>query len=700
MAILSKIRSKTVVLIAIIALALFAFVLADVIRQGGFTSNKSQNVIGVVGDKEVKRKSFARQVENVAQGSRGRTSTIDAVNRVWDSRVNNMILKQQFGEIGLEISTDLIFEKMKPQLSRDRRFVDANGNFSRAKVREYVASIRNNDANAYEQWQEFEKNIEVQAVRNTYFNLIKAGVGTTSLEAQKIYNQDNSQYTFDFVRIPFNKAEKIEVTKDDIKSYLKDHKEKYKQEAKRSIRYVFYEEKPSAKDYAEAKQQILDLINGNNEDPENFKNTNDVSSFMSAYSDEPFNDQFKFEYQFKDSLSDQIASMEVNDILGPYKKADSWVAKKLVGTKQIADSAEVKHILLTFKEAGIDRNVQRTKDEAEQLADSLMNVIDRDADKFGELAQQFSSDGQSKNKGGNLGMIGYGRFFKELNNFIFNNPVGFKGSLESQYGYHIVQVVDKKDPKKAMKVATLTREVSPSEETVNNIFKDASKFELATKEQAFEDVANEKTKDIKKAKELKKLDEGVAGLGNQRTIVRWAFEDKTKLNDIKRFDIDSGYVIAQLTNKQKKGLKPVEEVANEVTPILEKEQQAAAIKEQIADISDLQSVGDQFDITKQRASLVNLENPLIPGAGKEPKVVGIASGLENNKISQPVTGNNGVYVVKLVDKKEATQLASYFGPARRITQERTKNLSNPNSSSVIKALKSSLEIADYRTRFY
>ena len=700
MAILSKIRSKTVVLIVIIALALFAFVLADVIRQGGFTSNKSQNVIGLVGDEEMKREAFARQVENLAQGSRGRTSTIDAVNRVWDSRTNNMILEQQFEEIGLEVSTDLILEKMKPQLSRDQRFVDANGNFSRAKVREYVASIRNNDANAFQQWQQFEKNIEIQAVRSTYFNLIKAGVGATRVEAKQVYNQDNSQYSFDFVRIPFNKVDKVEVTKSDIKSYIEDHKEKYKQEAKRDIRYVFYEEKPSVEDYAEAKQQIVDLINGSSDYPESFKSTKDISNFLSAYSDEPYNNRFKFDYQFNDSLSNQIGAMQVNDIIGPYKKGESWMAKKLVETKQVADSAEVKHILLTFKEAGIDRDVQRTKAEASKLADSLMNIIDRDADKFGELAQQFSSDRQSKRKGGELGMIGYGRFFKELNNYIFDNPVGFKGSLESEYGYHIVEVVDKKEPKKAMKVATLKRDVDPSEETTNNIFKEASKFELATKEKAFEEVANDKDKDIKKAKELNELDEGVAGLGNQRSIVKWAFEEKTELNNIKRFDIDNGYVIAQLTNKQEKGLKSVEEVANEVTRILEEKQQAAAIKKKISDASSLASIGEQFGVTKQRASLVELRNPIIPGGGREPKVVGLASGLEKGKLSQPITGNNGVYAVKLIDKKEATELASYMGPARTMTQERTKNLSNPGSSPVMKALKSSLEIEDYRTRFY
>ena len=205
---------------------------------------------------------------------------------------------------------------------------------------------------------------------------------------------------------------------------------------------------------------------------------------------------------------------------------------------------------------------------------------------------------------------------------------------------------------------------------------------------------------MKKLKELKKLDEGVAGLGNQRVIVRWAFEEKSKIQDIKRFDVDNGYVIAQLTNKQKKGLKAVEEVADEVTPILEKKQQAEAIRNQITDVSDLQSVGDQFGVAKQRASLVELKNPVVPGGGKEPKIVGLASGMEKDEISQPITGNNGVYVIKLIDKKEAAELASYFGPARTMTQERTKSLSNPNSSPVIEAIKSSMEIEDYRTRFY
>ncbi|MDR9400794.1 MAG: SurA N-terminal domain-containing protein [Psychroflexus sp.] len=700
MAILSKIRSKTVVLIAIIALALFAFVLADVIRQGGFTSNKSQNSIGYVGDEEIERKSFARQVENLTKRSRGQTTTMQAVNRVWDSRVNNTILKEQFDELGLDISSDRLIEKMKPQLSRDQRFTDASGNFSRARVQEYVANIRKNSPSEFSSWQDFENSTEVQILRNTYFNLIKAGLGATELEAKQLYKQENNQLTFEFMRVPFNKAEKVDITKSDIKKYIKNHNEEYKQEGKRSIQYVFYKEEPSKADIADARNKIDNLINGSDEYPESFKSTQDMKAFLSSYSDQPYDETYKFESDFNDSISDKLTAMEEGDVYGPYKKGNKWMAKKMMETKRVSDSAEIKHILVSFKEAGVDRQLTRTKDEAQKLADSLMNVIDNDSSKFGELAQQYSSDGQSKNNEGKLGWVAYGRFFKELNNFIFNNDEGFRGKLESEFGYHIVEVLDKKSPKKAMKIATLVREVAPSSKTINKLYKDATKFEQAAQSEDFEKVAEEKSKDIKKAKALSQLDEGVAGLGNQREIVRWAFEDKTQLNDIKRFDLQDGYVIAQLTEKTEEGLKPVEDVASKVTPILEKQAQAKAIKEQMGDASDLTSVGDLFDVTKQRASNLNIKNPVVPGGGKEPKVVGAAFGLKKNQLSSPITGNNGVYVIKLIEKKEAMELASYFGVAREITKERTKNISNASSSPVIEGIKATIEIEDFRNRFY
>jgi len=151
---------------------------------------------------------------------------------------------------------------------------------------------------------------------------------------------------------------------------------------------------------------------------------------------------------------------------------------------------------------------------------------------------------------------------------------------------------------------------------------------------------------------------------------------------------------------QEEGLKPVEEVADEVTPILEQEQQAKLIKDKITDSSDLATIGEMFGVTKQRASAVDLKNPVIPGGGKEPKVVGLVSALEKGKVSSPVKGNNGVYIAQLVKREKAMELASYLGPASSMTKERTNKISNPNSSPVIKAIKESVQIEDRRTRFY
>ena len=63
MAVLNKIRQRSVFLIVIIALALFSFVLADVIRNGGMVSQKSQNTIATINGEDIESEQFARQVE-------------------------------------------------------------------------------------------------------------------------------------------------------------------------------------------------------------------------------------------------------------------------------------------------------------------------------------------------------------------------------------------------------------------------------------------------------------------------------------------------------------------------------------------------------------------------------------------------------------------------------------------------------------
>lgn len=127
MAILSKIRERTVFLIVIIALALFAFVLTDLFKNGGFTSDKNTSTVGLVGDEEITREEFAAQVENIVQQNQGRVTSMQAAKQAWDGKLRQMLLKQEYEKLGLEVGADQITDAMADQLAGDPRFSDENG---------------------------------------------------------------------------------------------------------------------------------------------------------------------------------------------------------------------------------------------------------------------------------------------------------------------------------------------------------------------------------------------------------------------------------------------------------------------------------------------------------------------------------------------------------------------------------------------
>ncbi|MFD2433933.1 SurA N-terminal domain-containing protein [Mesonia maritima] len=141
MAVLNKIRERSVFLIIIIALALFSFVLADVIRSGGFSSQKSQNVIATVNGEEIEREDFARQVENYQRNARGNMTTTQAVNQVWNSSVRQALLNEQFEELGLEVGQEQINAVLRQQFAGNPNFTNEAGMFDINRMREYIANL-------------------------------------------------------------------------------------------------------------------------------------------------------------------------------------------------------------------------------------------------------------------------------------------------------------------------------------------------------------------------------------------------------------------------------------------------------------------------------------------------------------------------------------------------------------------------------
>ena len=123
------------------------------------------------------------------------------------------------------------------------------------------------------------------------------------------------------------------------------------------------------------------------------------------------------------------------------------------------DSAESKHILIRY--VGTLRapeTITKTKEEAQKLADSIMNVVKKDKSKFAELATEFSDD-SSKDNGGDLGNSTPGRMVPAFDKFIFNNPTGTVGLVETDFGFHVIEVGKQSEPKKAVKLATWLKQL-------------------------------------------------------------------------------------------------------------------------------------------------------------------------------------------------------------------------------------------------
>lgn len=706
MAVLNKIRQRSVFLIIIIALALFSFVLADVIRNGGLSSGNSQNVIATVNGKDIDRQEFAQQVENFERNMGGNMSTTQAVNRIWDERLRQVIIEEQIEELGIRAGDGQVTNLVRTQMANNPNFLNEAGMFDENRLREYVANLKASSPQAYEQWVQFTDNLRETAKINNYYTMVGAGIGATEKEGELAYQFQNNNVNLKYVQIPYDKIphSEAQVSKSEISDYIKSHPEEFKKEASRSIQYVVFDETASNDDKVESQDALKKLrgerveynaaISANDTLP-GFDNADDYEDFVNNNSDLPFEGRYKFRNDLKGEYSDTLFNLNEGDVYGPYEENGYWKMSKMLESKEIPDSVKASHILVAYQGTRLGAGLSRTKSEAKELADSIARVVKADTAKFAQLAVEFSADQTAQQNNGDLGYFTPGAMIPEFEQYAFGAKTGDVGVVETPLGYHVVAVKDQTTPAKAVKIATIAREITPSEKTMNNLFNEVTKFEIAAAEGDFSEVAKEGGYEVKTVQDMKAMDENIPGAGAQRRIVQWAFGEDAKTGDVRRFDTNNGYVVAQLTEKSDEGLMSAEDASSIVTPILQNKKKAEIIKSQIKGQS-LDQIAQNQGVSVQSADAINLAQPTLTGAGSEPRVVGTAFGLKEGETSQPIAGNKGVYVVQLVSKFEAPKMDSY----KPFAQQQSMATRAQATMGVFEALKEKAEIEDNRSRFY
>ncbi len=477
MATLEKIRNRAGVLVAVvIGLALFAFILGDILGSGPSLFTNRQFEIAEIAGKSISYENFQQKVDQLTDIYMLNTgeSSLDAetheriLEEAWQVLLREIILEEEYERLGIEVSAEELFDMVQGRNIHPivrQLFTDpSTGAFDQSAVIQFLRSM-NQDPTGQQRayWLYVEREITRERKLAKYNNMIAKGLYITPLQAEFAWNANNKSVDFDFIVQRFDTVDDslVSVSPADIRRYYRRNRDDFSQTASRDIEYISFDIAPSEDDDRAAREWIEEM-------EEEFQEVEEVRQFINLNSDVPF-DRRNYSYEeLPETIAEFMFSAEPGDIYGPYFENSRYKLSRLVEINFVPDSIRARHILI---QPGPELDYQ----QAQNRADSLLDAARR-GESFEMLAMQFSDDMGSRFEGGNLGWFTEGMMVEEFNNATFSAPRGEFFIVETQFGFHIVQVTDRSREEKKIVYATLAREVTPSSATYQRIYSRASQF--------------------------------------------------------------------------------------------------------------------------------------------------------------------------------------------------------------------------------
>jgi len=689
----------------VIGMALLAFVLGDLFSQGGAAFRGDRFEIAEVAGKSIPYKRFQNEVNELTEinkFSRGQ-STVDAEAReqireqVWQRMTREYVMEDVYDDLGIAVSSQELWdmvqgENIHPMIRR----IFTNPETGQVNNLAIIRFLKSYDQDPTGQRRAYWLYLEDQMMRERKFtkfsNLVNKGLYLTTPESEQLASLNARNVDFNFVMQNFRAIPDslISVSRGDLKDYYEKHQKLYKQSANRDIEYVAFNIEPTEKDIESAHEYITEV-------KEDFRQATENREFVNLNSDVQFDDNYYTRAELSDSIADFMFAANPGDIYGPYREEDAFKLSKLTDVRYLPDSVRARHILIQP-----DRRTQNIQ-QARNTADSLLQEVRQGAD-FAELARQYSGDQGTASEGGNLGWIKRGEMIESLTDTAFFSETGATKMVQTQYGFHILEVLEKGRSVKKVQVGTLVRRIEPSSETYQEVYSEASKF--AGKNQSYEDfqqALQEGNLTKRMANNIQINSKSIPGFEDARSLIRAAFDTKegkiiTSNND-PIFEISEKFIVGFVTDVNEEGIAPLDDVENDVRLKVKENKKAALLKERfneaLGDSESLAAVASELGLEIREANDVNYNTYSIPGAGSEAKVVGAATAMEEGQISYPIQGENGVYMLRVTRVEEGQQM-----PVRMIRQREMQRLQRTAAFEAFTALKEAADIVDKRHKFY
>lgn len=695
MALINTLRNKMgKVVVAVIAVAIFAFILADLLGSGSGLFN-NDNEIGEIAGEDISLQEFQNVVQEregfyTLQYNRQPSENERPVMRdqAWELLITKHAFSKQYEELGIEVTADEVWDMMqgKNQDPNIRGFFTnpETGQFDRQLFLDFLNNYENQAPIYQNYWYMIKSNLKPGRERMKYENLIMKTSYVTSAEAQREYQAQNNIAEVKYLQVPLYSVSDTAVTVEEsqLKEYYENNKEKYRTDEVRSLEYVTFSILPSAEDTAYVKEEMQEL-------KEEFKTVKNDSLYAGTQTD----GDFFFTTYPSGSLPPQLKANESNltqgDVRGPYLTSDGFVLYKI---------SEVFEDTVTYAKAS--RIVIKGDDaEAKKEAQKILGEIKGGAS-FAAMARQHSV-GRAASRGGDLGWFKSGQYSKEFENAVFNaNSTGLLNDVvKTEEGYNIIRI-DEPKTNTAYKIATIKRSIIASDETRNDAFRKADLFASNSNSvETFEKYAKEESLVVVPVEKVDKNDRSIGTLSDARQIVQWLFRDASKGDVSDVFELDNHYVVAVMTGKIEEGVMSFEKAKEDITKEVKKELKAEKIINKLKGLSgSLEEIAAAYgdDANVYTATDLKLSSNSLPVIGYDPKAVGRAFSLESGQKTEPFASETGVLIIEMQNKTTAPEVADYSAYKNFIKQ----NLQSNASKNITKAIKEHAEIEDERYKFY
>ncbi|TZF86329.1 peptidylprolyl isomerase (plasmid) [Pedobacter sp. BS3] len=703
MGIMNFLRNRAgAIIVVAIGVAICAFLVSDAVRMGGSFMGGNRNKVGEVAGESIDIQEYQAKVDQnsnnfkqqMGQGSLNAQMTAYVQENTWNQTVAEIILSKETERLGLTVSKNELNDMLtgkNPDPQVVQNFGDPQtGQINRSQLNAFLSNMETQDPSSpiRQQWGNFLVSLRESRLSRKYSNLVKNSVYVTSLEAQDDYQNRNRLAKFDYVSLDYASIpdKDAQPTEQDYKDYYNANKEKFKnREETRSIDYVIFNAEPSKEDTLEAKARIEKLA-------ADFKATKNDSLFVSINSDTKTPISYVHKGQLDPAIDSVAFKSEAGTFIGPVFINGSYKMAKVLDVRMSPDSVKASHILINpATEGGMDK--------ARAKADSIANLIRKGAS-FAEMAKKFGTDA-SKDKGGDLGTFGRGAMIPVFEDAVFNGKTGDLKVITTQYGVHVIHIDAQKGASKVAKVAVVDKALVSSNKTQQAAYAKASTFlSQAANAKAFDETAQKQKLNKLSAENITSSQGYVQGLDSPRELIRWAY--KADVGDVSEqvFEMDNKYVVAKLTGINEKGYLSVDQVKKQIEPAVINAVKARKLIEKLnnalAGAASINQVAQKVGKTVQPVENVVFANPVLPGVAQENKVIGTVFGMQPGKLSKPIEGDHGVYVVVVKGFTNPAPLTNIVKQKDQMIQ----SISQRVQGAAFTALRDKADIKDYRVKFF